>query len=166
MPVQVLLIGVVLTLMGVLLGHLLFTAQYHFPLAPTNFALQVAGVLTLLTTQVAMMHVVFTSAMHRSDEWPYMFDYIAIDLPPFISTNPQNDCHSMWTSEVTAAWSLMNAATSAIIQVTTALFKCRWSSDLVFTDHSYPILDVIIPLETREESDTVYSRYVSRSSLQ
>jgi hypothetical protein len=114
MPVQVLLIGIVITLMSVLLGHLLFTAQYHWPLAPTNFALQLAGVVTLLVSQVATMHVVFSSALLSTNDWPYRFEYAAIDLPPFFYDQSKKD-HG-WSLATVAAWSLMNATTAGIIQ--------------------------------------------------
>jgi hypothetical protein len=111
--VQVLFIGVVLTLMIVLLGHLLFTAQYHWPLAPTNFVLQVAGVVTLLVSQIATMHVVFNTSKHTSDFWPYMFEYLAIDIPPF----SWEETFKYWTTNQVIAWQIMNATTAGIIQV-------------------------------------------------
>jgi hypothetical protein len=113
MPVQALFIGVVITLMGVLLGHLIFTAQYHWPLARTNFALQIASVVTLIISQVALMVVVFHDTQARSSEWPYMFEYVAIDVPPFNwkETNA-------WTPPEIAAWQFMSALTGGIVQVT------------------------------------------------
>jgi hypothetical protein len=116
MPVQVLLIGVVITLMSVLLGHLLFTAQYHWPLAPTNFALQLAGVVTLLVSQIATMHVVFSSALSSTNDWPYRFEYAAIDLPPYFYVRTKEEKAAAWSLASVAAWSLMNATTAGIIQ--------------------------------------------------
>ena len=42
LPIQILMIGIVLTLTSVLLIHLVFTGQYHWPLAPVNYALQLS----------------------------------------------------------------------------------------------------------------------------
>lgn len=41
MPVQVVILGVTLSLLAMLLVHLLFTIRYHAPLSKTNYALQV-----------------------------------------------------------------------------------------------------------------------------
>ncbi|THH28910.1 hypothetical protein EUX98_g5292 [Antrodiella citrinella] len=43
LPIQILMTGIVLTLTSVLVIHLLATAQYHWPLAPANFVLQVSA---------------------------------------------------------------------------------------------------------------------------
>ena len=102
--------GIVLTLTSVLLIHLLFTAQYHWPLAPVNYALQVSAVCTLLTSHIATLHVVLQAASLESRQWPYMLNYVAVDIPPL---QERDD----WTSGELAAWLLMNATTSALIQV-------------------------------------------------
>jgi hypothetical protein len=52
LPVQILLTGVVLTLVVILLLHLLFTTQYHWPLAHVNYMLQLTGVVTLLAVGI------------------------------------------------------------------------------------------------------------------
>ena len=102
--------GIVLTLTSVLLIHLLFTSQYHLPLAPVNYALQISAVCTLLTSLIATLHVVLQEASLESRQWPYMLNYVAVDIPPLQEK-------SGWTSGELAAWLLMNATTSALIQV-------------------------------------------------
>ncbi|KAJ7072763.1 hypothetical protein C8F01DRAFT_1105137 [Mycena amicta] len=62
LPVQILLTGVVLTLVAVLFIHLIFTAQYHWPLAPVNY----------------------------SQHWPYMLSYVAVNVPPSDSDTTTN----------------------------------------------------------------------------
>lgn len=42
MPVQVVILGVTVTLLSILLVHLLFTIRYHLPLSKTNYAFQVS----------------------------------------------------------------------------------------------------------------------------
>lgn len=110
LPVQILITGIVVTLTSVLLIHLIFTAQYHWPLAPLNFALQISAVFTLLISLIATIQVILSTATRESRQWPYMLNYIAVDIPPL------EDVES-WTDGEQAAWSLMNATTSALIQV-------------------------------------------------
>lgn len=109
--VQVLLAGIIFTLTSVLLLHLLFTAQYHWPLAPVNFVLQISSVCSLLITQIATIHVVFSTMMTESQTWPYMLDYIAVDVPPLVAL-------AGWSTAELAAWLIMNATTSGLIQIT------------------------------------------------
>ena len=120
LPVQILMIGIILTLTSVLLIHLLFTARYHWPLAPVNYALQMSAVTTLLISLIATLRVVLQTTTEVSQQWPYMLNYIAVDIPPL-----QDDTAS-WAVGELAAWLLMNAATSALIQVSPVL-------SLVFT---------------------------------
>lgn len=113
LPIQILMIGIVLTLTSVLLIHLVFTAQYHWPLAPVNYALQLSAVITLLVSLIATLHVVLDTATQESREWPYMLTYIAVDIPPL----QDQESTAGWRTGELAAWLLMNATTSALIQV-------------------------------------------------
>ncbi|KAJ3487568.1 hypothetical protein NLI96_g3462 [Meripilus lineatus] len=134
LPVQILITGIVLTLTSVLLLHLLFTAQYHWPLAPVNFALQISAVFTLLISLIATLQVILSTATKESRTWPYMLNYIAVDIPPL----NEIDGESTWTDGEQAAWSLMNATTSALIQIThiqflTLLFPSSLEKRLIFS---------------------------------
>ncbi|KAF7792728.1 hypothetical protein EIP86_003826 [Pleurotus ostreatoroseus] len=102
--------GIVLTLTSVLLIHLLFTAQYHWPLAPVNYALQLSAVCTLLTSLIATLHVVLQASTNESQQWPYMLNYLAVDIPPL-------QWGGGWSPGELTAWLLMNATTSALIQL-------------------------------------------------
>ena len=108
----------VLALTAVLLFHLLFTAQYHYPLAPLNYLLQLAGVLSLLISLIATLYVVLTSSLKDSREWPYMLTYLAKDVPPS-STNATDLVYAPtpWTTAELAAWYAMAATTSGLVQV-------------------------------------------------
>jgi hypothetical protein len=106
LPVQILLNGVVTTLVAVLLIHLLFTAQYHWPLARLNYALQLSGVVTLLASLCATIVVVLYSVQSNSEGWPYMLDYIAVPIPP-----------PSWTNAEQALWYVMEALTSGLAHV-------------------------------------------------
>ncbi|THH33057.1 hypothetical protein EUX98_g1107 [Antrodiella citrinella] len=130
LPIQILMTGIVLTLTSVLFIHLIFTAQYHWPLAPVNFVLQVSAVLTLLVSLVATLQVILTAAAKETKIWPYMLTYIAVDIPPL----EDNDG---WSHGELAAWLLMNATTSALIQIThiqflTLLFPSGLERRLIF----------------------------------
>lgn len=115
LPVQILVTGIVLTLTSVLFIHLIFTAQYHWPLAPVNFALQMSAVFTLLISHIATLQVILSTAMTESQSWPYMLTYIAVDTPPL-------ETMEEWSTGELAAWLLMNATTSALIQVSSPNF--------------------------------------------
>lgn len=111
LPVQILVTGVVLTLVAVLLVHLLFTVQYHWTLAQVNYILQLSGVSTLLISLVATLHVILTQSVRESKQWPYMLSYIAVDTPPL------DEDDTRWTTLEQATWLVMNATTAGLIQV-------------------------------------------------
>lgn len=125
------MIGIVLTLASVLLIHLVFTAQYHWPLAPVNYALQLSAVITLLVSLIATLHLVLEAATQESTEWPYMLTYVAVDIPPL--QDPESI--TGWRIGELAAWLLMNATTSALIQVRTL---CR--SPIAYTELASRVL--------------------------
>ena len=110
---SILLLGITLTLTAVLIIHLIFTAQYHWPLAPVNCILQMSAVTTLLVSCIATLHVVLSSTVNQSMVWPYMLDYVAVDIPPLDDKDSTTD----WAMGELAAWLLMNATTSGLIQV-------------------------------------------------
>lgn len=112
LPIQILLTGVVLTLVAVLFIHLIFTAQSHWPLAPVNYVLQLSGVTTLLISLIATLQVILSTARSESQKWPYMLSYIAVNVPPFDQDSDTNE----WSFAERATWLVMNAATSALIQ--------------------------------------------------
>lgn len=115
LPVQLLLNGIVLTLMSVLLLQLLFTAQYHFRLAPVNFSLQVSAVCTLLVSSISTIQVVMSTVSDQSQTWPYMLNYVSVDIPP--------ECSEGWSTAGRAAWLLMTATTGMLIQVRLSRFS-------------------------------------------
>ncbi|PPQ84262.1 hypothetical protein CVT26_011854, partial [Gymnopilus dilepis] len=135
LPVQIMLTGVVLTLVAVLFVHLLFTAQYHWPLAPVNYVLQLSGVTTLLISLIATIHVVLSAAFEESEKWPYMLSYIAVNVPPLDVTSNSNS--NEWSVAEKATWLVMNASTSGLIQIThiqflTILYPSRLEGRLIF----------------------------------
>ena len=109
------LTGVVLTLVAVLFIHLMFTGQYHWPLAPVNYVLQLSGVTTLLISLIATIHVVLSTAFAESEKWPYMLSYIAVNVPPLDTVDNNSD--DTWSTAEKATWLVMNASTSGLIQV-------------------------------------------------
>ncbi|KDR75626.1 hypothetical protein GALMADRAFT_23628, partial [Galerina marginata CBS 339.88] len=103
--------------------HLMFTAQYHWPLAPVNYVLQLSGVTTLLISLIATIHVVLSAAFAESKKWPYMLSYIAVNVPPLdIDNDP-------------VGWSIAERATWLIthIQFLTILYPSRLEGRLIFT---------------------------------
>ena len=129
LPVQLLVNGIVLTLMSVLLLQLLFTAQYHFRLAPVNYAFQFAGVCMLLTDNIASLHVIMSTVSDESKTWPYMLNYLAVDLPPQTTRG--------WSTAEVMAWLFMMAASGLLIQATHIqflglLFPSKLEKRLIF----------------------------------
>jgi len=107
LPVQLLIGGIVLTLSFILLVHLCFTWQYHWPLGRINWILQFTGACSLLLNVTFILWIVLTALSEKSREWPYMFEYIAIDVPRI----------SSWSIPEIVAWFVMEAATSALVAV-------------------------------------------------
>ncbi|KAK7472418.1 hypothetical protein VKT23_000532 [Stygiomarasmius scandens] len=136
LPIQILVIGIVLTLVAVLLIHIIFTAQYHWPLAPVNYILQLSGVITLLISLIATLHVVLSTALSESEKWPYMLSYIAVNVPP-MDLGDDDDSKPSWSLAERATWLIMNATVSGLIQIThiqflTLLYPSRLEGRLIF----------------------------------
>ncbi|KAJ3848890.1 hypothetical protein EV368DRAFT_67894 [Lentinula lateritia] len=144
LPVQTLVTGVVFTLVAVLFVHIVFTGQYHWPLAPVNYALQLSGVVTLLVSLIATIHVIFSSAINESQHWPYMLSYIAVNVPPLdmlnVAPDPDSDTPSSeitWSPAERGTWLMMNASVSALAQIThiqflTLLYPSRLEGRLIY----------------------------------
>ncbi|KAF9047465.1 hypothetical protein BJ165DRAFT_1403175 [Panaeolus papilionaceus] len=135
LPIQIMLTGIVLTLVAVLFIHLMFTAQYHWPLAPVNYVLQLSGVTTLLISLIATIHVVLSASLAESENWPYMLSYIAVNVPP--SDLDLDTTRGGWTVAEKATWLVMNASTSGLIQIThiqflTLLYPSKLEGRLIF----------------------------------
>ncbi|KAJ3835187.1 hypothetical protein F5878DRAFT_664088 [Lentinula raphanica] len=144
LPVQTLVTGVVFTLVAVLFVHIVFTGQYHWPLAPVNYALQLSGVVSLLVSLIATIHVICSSAITESEHWPYMLSYIAVNVPPLdmlnVAADPESDgpAELTWSPVERGTWLMMNAAVSALAQIThihflTLLFPSRLEARLIFS---------------------------------
>lgn len=106
LPVQILIQGITLTLLAVLLIHLLFTTQYHFPLSRFNYLLQLCGILLVLTNIVISIVCTMRAQNHASKRWPYMLDYISVNLPDYD-----------WTTAQTAAWYTLHCICNGLVQV-------------------------------------------------
>lgn len=122
LPVQILLNGIVLALTCVLFIHLLVTGQYHWPLAPLNYALQVSGVLSLLVSMIATLVVILSQSFADTQQWPYMINYLAKDVPPLTRVGNETEgvmVKTSWTTAELAGWLTMDATTSALVQVCT-----------------------------------------------
>jgi len=113
LPVQILVTGITLTLTCILLIQLLFAAPSHIRIAPTNFFLQVSAAVALLAWVIASLVLVLNETVKRSQSWPFMLDYIAIDFPPLINPRDRGE----WSSGGVVAWLFMNAMVSALTQV-------------------------------------------------
>ena len=157
LPVQVLLTGIVFTLVAVLFIHLILTAQYHWPLAPTNYVLQLSGVCTLLISLIATLHVILSATFSESEQWPYMLSYIAVNVPPL---EPVTAVHG-WTPAERVLWLVMNASTSGLVQVS----QCHRASKLttvlyLYSDNAYPFFDSSLPFSPRRQTDLHIARFV------
>lgn len=106
LPMQFLLTGVILSLSTILLIHLIFTAPYHWPLAKFNYSLQMAGVISLLLSLGITLSVILGSVLATSREWPYMLNYVAVDIPL-----------KNWTQLDSGWWYTLDAVTSGLAHV-------------------------------------------------
>lgn len=109
MPAQIVVDGINIALISVLLIHLLFTVQYHFPLSRKNFYLQISSSLMLLISLSVTLHIVLTQLESESQRYPFMFPYIGIQLPPGDDS---------WTKLQEVFFLLMRAITTALIHIT------------------------------------------------
>lgn len=155
LPVQILLTGITLTLTAVLLLHLVFTAQYHWPLARANYALQITGVTTLLISLTATIYVIFSVSVQESQHWPYMLNYLAVKMPSANytanSTDPTLLYQHTWTPLEGATWVVMNATTSVVVQVRPPSSPCYYSHPLLQQITHIHFLTLLFPssLEAR-----------------
>lgn len=114
LPVQILLLGIVCTLAGILLTHLIFTAPYHWPLAKFNYSLQLSGVLSLLVSTSLSLVVVLRDVHQTSRSWPYMLNYIGVEVPI-----------DGWALHAIAWWYGLDAVTSGLAHVRTCLSRSQ-----------------------------------------
>jgi hypothetical protein len=75
-----------------------------------------SGVTTLLISLLATLHVVLQTSMQESKEWPYMLSYIAVSVPPQVTSDDSDDT-ATWSIAERALWVVMNASTLGLIQV-------------------------------------------------
>ncbi|GAA5977378.1 hypothetical protein JCM5350_002445 [Sporobolomyces pararoseus] len=125
MPVQLVILGITLCLLGMLLIHLLFTIRYHLPLSKTNYALQTSATMLSLANISIQLRLVMVNLYHNGRQWPYMFDYIEITLP-------DDD----WTKAQRGGWLCMEGLNALIvhsthIQFLTMLFPSTLEVNLI-----------------------------------
>ncbi len=109
MPAQIVVDGINIALISVLLIHLLFTVQYHFPLSRKNFYLQISSSLMLLISLSVTLHIILDRLEGDSQRYPFMFPYIGVQLPPGDDS---------WTKVQEVFFLLMRALTTALIHIT------------------------------------------------
>ncbi|KZV66869.1 hypothetical protein PENSPDRAFT_654578 [Peniophora sp. CONT] len=134
LPTQILVTTVTLTLLGVLAVQLAFTAQYHWKLARTNFVLQAAALVALLAGSIASLMTIVDACIAQSKEWPYMLNYIAVDLPPLTLQTLKKQT---WSTSSVIGWQLANALWGILIQMThiqflTLMYPSRLEASLIF----------------------------------
>ncbi|EGU13329.1 hypothetical protein RTG_00496 [Rhodotorula toruloides ATCC 204091] len=126
MPVQVVILGVTLTLLAMLLVHLLFTIRYHAPLSKANYALQTTAAVLSLCNTAAQLRIVMHDVYETGRERPFMFDYIEVNFPK-----------DSWSTAERAAWLLLQglnalAVHATHIQFLTMLFPSALEVRLIF----------------------------------
>lgn len=119
MPAQIVANGINIALVTVLAIHLLFTAQYHYPLSSRNYVLQAVSTFMLLISLSVQLDIVLKKLNHQSHTWPYMFAYIGVQTPPQDGS---------WSTVQEAFFLLMRACTTALAHVSVAYFA-SWRAD-------------------------------------
>ncbi|KAF8314933.1 hypothetical protein DL93DRAFT_2079544 [Clavulina sp. PMI_390] len=126
LPVQILCNGMILTLAGVLLIHLVLTAQYHWALARVNYLFQLSAICMLCINVIASTIVVFATVHSDSRTWPYMLDYIAVTVPV-----------NSWSLTEKILWYTLEAVTSGLAHIThiqflTLMYPSKLEARLIF----------------------------------
>ncbi|WVQ72010.1 hypothetical protein IAR50_001554 [Cryptococcus sp. DSM 104548] len=125
LPIQILVNGITGTLLFVLLIHVLFTTQYHYPLAPLNYFLQLSSIVVVMISVIIKLVVMLRNCTVTTDRWPYGLDYAAVTIPP-----------SNWSTGQNAAWFLLQALNAGLsnithIQFLTLLYPSRTEARLI-----------------------------------
>ncbi|GAA6036665.1 hypothetical protein JCM8097_001286 [Rhodosporidiobolus ruineniae] len=125
MPVQIVIQGVTITLLGMLLVHLLFTIRYHAPLNRVNYGLQTTATALSLANTCAQLHIVISTLMNTGRQWPYMFDYIEVSIPK-----------KSWSTPERGAWFFLQGVNAFLthsthIQFLTMLFPSPLEMKLI-----------------------------------
>ncbi|GAA5870213.1 hypothetical protein JCM16303_001928 [Sporobolomyces ruberrimus] len=125
MPVQLVILGITLCLLGMLLIHLLFTIRYHLPLSKSNYALQTSATMLSLVNISIQLRLVMVNLYRNGRQWPFMFDYIEITLP-------DDD----WTKAQRGGWLCMQGLNALVvhsthIQFLTMLFPSTLEVNLI-----------------------------------
>ncbi|MBW0525536.1 hypothetical protein O181_065251 [Austropuccinia psidii MF-1] len=125
MPTQLLILGIVLTLLTVLIFHLIFTAKYHYPLAKANFLILLSAVILTQISTLIVVILINHYLFNRSRYWPFMFDYVEV-------TMPMTD----WKPLPLIGWYIMQSAVTLLahathIQFLTLLFPSSLERKLI-----------------------------------
>ncbi|KZO93905.1 hypothetical protein CALVIDRAFT_518241 [Calocera viscosa TUFC12733] len=111
LPVQSVMLGSMLTLFFTLFVHLLLTSPYHRPLSKLNWSLQVSAVVAAMLSIAARIGLVLQKSLSSGSEWPYMLDYVEVDLPA-----------STWEVSESAAWYMLEAIVVGLVHITNIQF--------------------------------------------
>lgn len=161
LPIQLFVNGITITLLAVLLMHLLctwppralgvveevlttVTTQYHYPLAPLNYCLQLSSIVVVFISVIVKIWFVLQYSSKSGDIWPYDLDYVAVSIP-----------HSSWTLAQDAAWFLLQALNNGLSNVSLLSIP---NNLLIIPDHTYSILDITISLSDRSTTDHLHPR--------
>lgn len=82
------------------------TTQYHYPLAPLNYCLQLSSIITVLLGVGVRIGVILRHSSTNADQWPYDLDYVAVPVPS-----------PAWNVGEDAAWYLLQAISNGLANV-------------------------------------------------
>lgn len=109
LPLQVLLFTIIFTIILVLCVHLAFTSSTHWSLSPLSFSLQLSASVFFLSTHGAILIMVLKIASQQTLKWPYMFSWVAVEIPPQIPP--------VWSRARVITWCVARTISSALVQV-------------------------------------------------
>lgn len=153
LPIQLVVNGITVTLLAVLLMHLLcesisrtdgkslqiVTTQYHYPLAPLNYCLQLSSIVVVFISVIVKIWFILAYSSKSGDTWPYDLDYVAVSIPP-----------PSWTLAQDAAWFLLQALNNGLSNVS-CFYPMHCSAHV--SDHTYTVLDAPLPITGRGTID-------------
>ncbi|KAH8922702.1 hypothetical protein BT69DRAFT_1205039, partial [Atractiella rhizophila] len=110
----------------------------HIPISRANWWLQIAAVTITLSSVGTSLGLLFNSLRKKGHEWPFMFDYVEVDIPP-----TDDDGVALWDGIQLISWEALQGAValachSTHIQFLTLLFPSTLEARL--------ILSLLVPL--------------------
>lgn len=85
---------------------MLVTTQYHYPLAPLNYCLQLSSIISVLLSIGVTIGTILSHTNTQADHWPYALTYASVPVPA-----------NKWTHAEDALWLTLQALCNGLANV-------------------------------------------------